>query len=133
MGSKKDLGSKINLRSKKNSGRKFFLVQTNFIAQNNLKKIGSKKCWSKKFWIKNLKVQKIFGSKNFRSKNFWVQKNCGSKKIVGPKINLGPKNCGSKKFESEKYFESKILAPPPSSYGIGLSMVGWIGGSIPLL
>ena len=34
---------------------------------------------------------------------------------------------GPKKIESEKYFESKFLVPPPLPYGIGLSKVGWIG------
>ena len=66
-------------------------------------------------WNK-FRFQKILGPKTF-----CVHKYYGSKKIVVPK-----------KFESEKYLSQKILGPPPS-YGIGLSMVSWIGGSIPWL
>ena len=56
-------------------------------------------------------------------KKFWFQK---------PKKNVDPK-----KFESENILSQTCLVPP--SYGIGLSMVGWIsrggsdGGSIPWL
>ena len=64
----------------------------------------------------------MIGQKKFR-----FQKIFGSKKILGKKRFWVQKKCGPKKIESEKYFESKIFGPHPHPYGIGLSMVGWIG------
>ena len=61
-------------------------------------------------------IAKLSLNSTSTSTNNFFEKNFGSKKILGPK-----------KLESEKYFESKLLVPPPPSYGIGLSMVGWIG------
>ena len=81
----------------------------------------------KSFRAKRILGPKIFGSKQILgSKKFWVQKIFGSKKLWVQK-NLSLQNILSQKF----------LVPP--SYGIGLSMVGWIsrggsdGGSIPWL
>ena len=79
---------------------------------------------------KNFGTEKILGPKKF-----WVQKHFGSKKILGPKNvwvkkNFWLKNFGSKKIVGQKnlglqnILSQKILVP--LSYGIGLSMVGWI-------
>ena len=63
-------------------------------------------------------------------KKLWVQKYFGSKKIVGPKKSGSKKILGPKKLWVQKnlslqnILSQKFLVPP--SYGIGLSMVGWI-------
>ena len=62
---------------------------------------------------------------------FCVQKRFCIKKILGQKIFWVKKNRGPKKFKSENILSQTFLVPP--SYGIGLNMVGWIGGFIPLL
>ena len=123
--------------------------------KNMWKKFWAKKIFEKKFGSKKY-LRKILGPKNIWKifgkiliqKNFGSEKNFGSKKILVQKKVLSERNkvpkkcwvkfcvqnnCGSKEYESEKNFESKFFGPSPSSYGIGLSMVGWIGGSIPLL
>ena len=92
---------------------------------------GPKKIWvqkilgPKKFWVKKILGQKSFGTKiifdgkKLVEKNFWVQKNFGSKKILSPKKLWVQKNLSLQNILSKKF-----VVPP--SYGIGLSMVGWI-------
>ena len=50
------------------------------------------------------------------------QKKCGSKNILGPK-----KLWVQKDLSLENILSKKFLVLHPHPYGIGLSMVGWIG------